>query len=143
VPLVDVMDSTWLRARPQAVGLIVADPPLWQRWWPGLELVAYEQRADKGIRWDVRSVEGFPGLTGTAELWLQAQGEGVVAHFFLRLDVAGDIDDAAGNTVSGRDVEALRWRYRLSTKRALWALGDQLDPGRLERHTSARPAPRA
>ncbi len=125
------MDSTWLRARPQAVGVIIADPALWRRWWPGLDLVADEQRAERGIRWDVRSVDGFPGLTGTAELWLQAQGEGVVAHFFLRLD------PSTGGQVTGSDVERIRWRYRRHTKKALWALADQLDPGRLDRHTSA------
>ena len=131
MPLVDVMDSTWLRARPSAVGVIVADPAVWPRWWPGLRLIADEHRAERGIRWSVTSVEGFPGLAGTAELWLQAQGDGVVAHFFLRLD------PPAGATVAVRDVERVRERYRRHTKRALWALGDQLDPGRLDRHTSA------
>ncbi len=86
MPVVDIMDSTWVRARPQAVGVIVADPTLWRRWWPGLDLAATEQRGEKGIRWDVASVDGVAGMTGTAELWLQAQGDGVVVHFFLRLD---------------------------------------------------------
>ncbi len=130
MPLVDVMDSTWVRARAQAVGAIVADPALWRRWWPGLELVAYEQRGERGVRWDVRSVTGYPGLTGTAELWLQGQGDGVVAHFFLRLDAA------PGAAVGAPDVERIAWRYRRHTKQALWTLADQLDPGRLDRHTS-------
>ena len=131
MPLVDVMDSTWLRARPQAVGALITDPALWRRWWPGLALEVHELRGDKGLRWNVRHVDGSPGLTGTAELYLQEQGDGVVAHFFLRLD-------ADGGPASGpHDVERLRDRYRRHTKRALWALGDQLDPGRWDRHTSA------
>lgn len=131
MPLIDVMDSTWVRARPQAVGAVVADASLWTRWWPGLALAPVEFRGDKGVRWDVSSVQDFPGLTGTAELYLQAQGDGVVAHFFLRLD------EADGTVVTPHDIERLRTRYRRYSKRALWGLGDQLDPGRLDRHTSA------
>ncbi len=125
------MDSTWLRARPEAVGALVTDPALWRRWWPGLSLVVSELRGDKGLRWDVTAVDGSPGLTGTAELYLQAQGDGVVAHFFLRLDAPD------GATLTPPEVERLRGRYRRRTKRALWTLGDQLDPGRWDRHTSA------
>jgi hypothetical protein len=131
VPLVDVMDSTWLRARPQAVGTLITDPALWRRWWPGLALEVAELREDKGLRWDVTGVEDFPALAGTAELYLQGQGDGVVAHFFLRLDTSD------GTTLAPHDVERLRGRYRRLTKRALWTLGDQLDPGRWDRHTSA------
>lgn len=131
MPLVDVMDSTWLRARPQAVGALVSDPALWRRWWPGLALEVSELRGDKGLRWDVRRVDGFPALAGTAELYLQDQGDGVVAHFFLRLDATD------GATLGPQDVEHLRGHYRRRTKRALWTLGDQLDPGRWDRHTSA------
>ena len=125
------MDSTWLRARPQAVGAVVAEAASWPRWWPGLALRPSEFRGDRGVRWDVTSVRDHPGLTGTAELYLQAQGDGVVAHFFLRLDAA------AGVTMTALEIERLRTRYRRLSKTALWGLGDQLDPGRLDRHTSA------
>ncbi len=135
-PALDVVDSTWLAAPRETVGAIVADPANWRRWWPGLELRVAELRQDKGVRWLVDSVsEGRDlGLAGSAEIWLEPMSEGTVAHFFLRLD------PAPGRELPPRRGEQIVDGYRRRTKRAFWALGDKLDPGRLERHaTTTRP----
>lgn len=129
VPQIDVIDSTWIAARPAAVGELVADSANWTRWWPGLELVAAEQRGAKGMRWTVHGVRGAGSadLAGTAEVWLQPMFDGVVAHFFLRLDTA------PGCRLSARRARAVERSYRRAAKRAFWALGDAADPNRADR----------
>jgi hypothetical protein len=137
VTAIDVVDSTWVAARPTAVAAIVAEPANWARWWPGLDLVVAEMRGDKGIRWTVRAASPRPGsrrvgdLAGTAEVWLEPAHDGVVAHFFLRLDPR----DAGA--LSRRRAARVTRHYRARTKRALWAVADELDPGRLARLTAS------
>ena len=38
MPAIDVVDSTWICARPGVVAAIVAEPANWRRWWPELDL---------------------------------------------------------------------------------------------------------
>ncbi|MDT7580403.1 MAG: hypothetical protein QOK35_1667 [Pseudonocardiales bacterium] len=131
MPAIEVVDSTWIAAPAATVAAIIAEPGNWRRWWPGLELEVTELRAVKGVRWAVPSVAGHPGLSGSAEVWLEPLAEGVVAHFFLRLDAA------AGRVASRRSAERVAHEYRLRTKTAFWALADRLDPARMQRHVSA------
>lgn len=127
VPEIDVMDSTWLAAPPHAVAPVIADPANWHRWWPQLRLEVEELRGPKGVRWQVPAVDGAPGLSGTAEVWLEASCDGVVAHFFLRLDAAPATPLARGQG------QRIARAARVATKRAFWALGDELDAGRAAR----------
>jgi hypothetical protein len=137
VPTIDVVDSTWFAARPAAVAAIVAEPANWRRWWPELDLVVHESRGEKGMRWVVRAARGVAaGFAGSAEVWLEPQHDGVVAHFFLRLDRTD------GGPVPRRDAERLTREFRVRTKRAFWAAADRLDPGRLDRLTGV-PGPPA
>jgi hypothetical protein len=130
-PTIDVVDSTWFAARPAAVAAIVAEPANWRRWWPDLALEVDEWRNEKGVRWFVPSVGGAgAGLAGSAEVWLEPMFDGVVLHFFLRLDVP------PGQHLGRRRRDRITDQYRRRTKLAFWALADQLDPGRLVRHTS-------
>jgi hypothetical protein len=132
VPTIDVVDSTWFAARPTAVAAIVAEPANWRRWWPTLDLVVDELRGEKGVRWIVRSAGGrAAGMKGTAEVWLERMHEGVVAHFFLRLD------PASGGVVPPARAERIAREFRIRTKQVFWALADQLDPGRLDRLTGS------
>jgi hypothetical protein len=128
VPAVDVVDSTWFAVRPATVATFVADPANWRKWWPDLSLVVDEWRNEKGVRWLVTSVGGSTaGLAGSAEVWLEPMFEGVVAHFFLRLD------PAPGRPVGARRSARVAVRLRRRTKQAFWALADELDPGRVAR----------
>lgn len=133
MPAIDVVDSTWFAVRAPALAAIVAETSNWRRWWPGLELRIDEWRGEKGVRWFVHSVAFGRdiGLAGTAEVWLEPMFDGVVAHFFLRLD------PAPGKELGRRLRERVTREYRLHTKTAFWALADQLDPGRVDRHMSA------
>lgn len=131
-PRVDVLDSTWIHARAAVVGAALAEPASWRQWWPGLDLVADELRGPEGVRWTVRSVREAPEarLRGDAEIWLQPADDGVVVHFFLR------VDPAPGCEISDREAAAVARSYRTHCKQAFWALADRLDPDRFTRHTS-------
>jgi hypothetical protein len=84
------------------------------------------------MRWRVPAVGvSGAGSPGSAEVWLEPTFEGVVAHFFLRLD------PPAGQRLSRRRAGRIATAYRRRTKQAFWALADELDPGRIARHTSA------
>ena len=85
------------------------------------------------MRW---RVVGAPhGGTGSAELWLQPDLDGTVAHWILRLDFP------ARRPPGARALAALELALRADTKRAMWRLGDELDPGRYARLTSGPPLP--
>jgi hypothetical protein len=125
VPAIDIVDSTWIGARPSVVAAVVSEPSNWRRWWPDLDLTLDEWRADKGMRWIVR--RSAAGNVGSMEIWLEAAHDGVVAHYFLRLDSPGP------RRMSHRRVMRAVDTYRRQMKQVLWALADELDPGRIAR----------
>jgi hypothetical protein len=125
MPDIDIVDSTWICARPAVVAAVVADPANWRRWWPGLELVLDEWRGDKGVRWTVR--RSAVGDTGSMEVWLEPAHDGVVAHYFLRLDAPGPGGMPRRRARRTEDVSRRRM------KQVFWALADELDPGRIAR----------
>lgn len=131
-PAIDVVDSTWIGAGAATVGAVLVDPARWARWWPGLRLAVCEARGPKGVRW---LVTGAPaGTVGSMEIWLEPALDGVVAHFFLRLDRPGR------RRLGRRRAARLGERYRVAAKRALWAVGNEVDPGRLARLAAPGPA---
>ncbi len=125
MPDIDVVDSTWIGAGPRAVGAIVSAAARWRRWWPDLDLAVEEWRGPKGMRWLVRSA-AHGRFAGTMEVWLEPVDEGVVAHYFLRLDPVGE-----PVTVHAR--ERLVDGYRKRAKQVMWAIADEVDPDRLAR----------
>jgi hypothetical protein len=133
MPRIDVIDSTWVPLAPASIAAHVAEPANWRRWWPGLELAVHERRGHRGVRWIVASVQTADdvGLAGTAEVWLQPMFDGVVAHFFLRLD------PAPGRRLTARRARRIERTYRRNTKRAFWALADEADPRRADRARGA------
>jgi hypothetical protein len=136
MPEIDVVDSTWFAAPPAVVAALIADPTNWRRWWPDLTLEVDEWRNDKGVRWLVPAVAGRgAGLAGSAEVWLEPAFEGVVAHFFLRLD------PPPGRHLGRRRRDRIIAELRHRTKATFWALADRLDPGRVARLTSTTPTP--
>lgn len=130
MPDIDVVDSTWICARPAAVAALMAEPANWRRWWPDLELVIEEWRGEKGVRWTVSPTRR--GEVGSMEVWLEPVFDGVVAHYFLRLDAAD------GRPLSRRRRSRVAHDYRCRVKQAFWALGDQLDPDRTARVAAPR-----
>lgn len=81
MPLVDLMDETFVVADPSTVAARLRDPVLVRRAWPGLDLVVFMDRGNQGIRWTVTGE-----LVGSCEIWLEPFGDGVIVHYFLRAD---------------------------------------------------------
>lgn len=125
MPDIDVVDSTWLNAPLAAVAAIVAEPANWRRWWPDLSLDVQEWRGPKGVRWTARSDADH--AAGTMEIWLEPSCDGVVLHYFLRLDAQ------SGHRLRPRRCRRIVDARRRATKRVFWALSDQLDPRRVTR----------
>jgi hypothetical protein len=118
MPQLDLLDETFIVAAPRSVAATVADPARWAGWWPGLTLAVQEDRGIAGIRWLVGG-----SWIGSMEIWLEPHLDGVIAHYYLR------IDPAAGQL--GK--RALRRQHRAWArrgKRVLWALKDELEQGR-------------
>lgn len=124
MPAIDVVDSTWICARPATVAAVVAQPSNWRHWWPDLQLDVDEWRGEKGVRWTVRAPTDR--AAGTMEIWLEPAFDGVVVHYFLRMD---PVRGRFGTRRRAAIVDARRRRV----KQVFWALGDQLDPGRMAR----------
>ncbi|MEP6463354.1 MAG: polyketide cyclase / dehydrase and lipid transport [Frankiaceae bacterium] len=127
MPSIDLIDESYLVADPAEVAARFHDPALWRSWWPELDLTVFTDRGLAGLRWTVTGE-----LAGSSEVWLEAAGDGVILHYFLR----------AEPTRPGSDTEPLRgWRVRRSAQRAAgrhatafkqrcWALKDELEGGR-------------
>lgn len=131
MPDIDVVDSTWICARPGALAAIVAEPVNWRRWWPELTLSVEEWRGELGVRWTVGPSE-HGSAAGSMEVWLEPQYDGVVAHYFLRLS------GVSGRPLSRRRARRLSEKYRLGVKRLFWSIGNRLDPGRVARVSGLR-----
>lgn len=125
MPAIDIVDSTWICGRPAAVAMAISDPSNWPLWWPDLDLAANELRGDKGVRWTVRRTDR--GWAGSMEVWLQPVLDGVVAHYFLRLDPPSGTRMRPGRLARETD------RHRRRAKQVFWALADRVDPGRIAR----------
>jgi hypothetical protein len=126
MPELDVVDDTWIDAAPESIAKVIADRSRWQMWWPEFELTVDEARGPKGMRWFVPSAANGT-LAGSMEIWLEPVRAGTVAHYFLRLDATG------GAPLRRRKRNRMIARCRKRAKHVMWAVADELDPGRLER----------
>jgi hypothetical protein len=125
VPNVDLMDETFVVATPQAVADALHDPGLWRSWWPDLELVVEKDRGSAGLHFSVTGA-----LVGTGELWLEAFGDGVIVHVFLRADPTMPGSDTRPAALSlqatWREARHRAWQ----TKRGMGLLKDRLEGDR-------------
>ena len=120
MPQVDVYDDTWIRSTPAAVARIVNDEANWRRWWPDLRPAVQERRGDQGTRWTVVGRD----LTGSMEVWLEPAFDGVVLHYFLRLD------GPTGARLSSRRRDRLVRRHARRAKQNFWPIKDRLEARR-------------
>lgn len=118
VPQLDLVDETFVVADPRAVAAVVADPSRWPVWFPDLTLTSTRDRGVKGQQWSVTGA-----WTGSAEIWLEPTGDGVLLHLYLRLD-------PVGAPLSARRLDAARRRRAVAWKKHAWALKDALERGR-------------
>ena len=129
MPLLDISCDDLVVADPAYVAERLGSDTLWREWWPDLTLTPSERRGLEGVRWAVTGA-----ATGTAERWLEAVRDGVVVHWYLRVDPA--------KPVRGRAAERLKERYVAAYRKRLWAFKDEAEAGRAagERRPGADPA---
>ncbi len=127
---VDLVDETFILVAPARIATVVADPGRWRGWWPTLELTVFMDRGLQGIRWSITGE-----LAGSAEIWLEAHGDGVLLHYYLRGNptVPGSSsqqrtlpDSARGR----REIDRLRKRLAIAWKRNVWSLKDEMEGDR-------------
>jgi hypothetical protein len=116
VSQIDVVDETWIAAPPHRIAARVADPDCWPHWWPTLELTVDEFRGAEGVRWFVSG-----RATGSMEVWLEPDLDGVRVHYFLRLDAL------PGRRLSPRRAQRAVLAHRRRAKRVFWALKDEFE----------------
>lgn len=118
--LLDIIDEIFVVADPGEVRAATCDTTRWSSWFPGASFTSYDDRGPLGERWTVAGA-----LAGTAEVWLEAHGDGTIVHAYLRADP----DDAERPTA--RRARA-RWvtRHMLTLKGGLFALKSDLEGDR-------------
>ena len=119
MPQVDVIDESFVVAEPRAVAAALHDPARWRAWWPDLALSVFADRGEAGVRWNVGGA-----LAGSMEVWLEAFGDGVIVHYYLRAERAGR--PHASVREATREVR----RRQRAAKRVFWALKEELEAGR-------------
>jgi len=130
MPTLDLVDETYVVVERTQIAAVVADPVRWRAWWPGLDLAVFMDRGLDGIRWSITG-----DLVGSCELWLEALGDGVLVHYYLRADptTPGSRTSARQLPESARgrrEVDRLRRRHAIAWKRVIWALKDEMEGDR-------------
>jgi hypothetical protein len=121
MPMVDLVDETYVAVPPARLAAVFRDPATWAEWWPTLRLDLAEDRGTKGVRWLVSGE-----LTGTGEVWLERYRDGTIVHFYLRVDPFGA--PSAGRR-RARLADRLRRDHAVAFKRRLNRLKDELESG--------------
>lgn len=127
---VDLVDETFISVSPDVAAAVVADSSRWPVWFPDVELTVFMDRGSKGIRWSVTGA-----LVGSMEIWLEAFGDGVIVHYYLRVDPTRNgtgtepapFDSSPSGNRRASRVRADRAKH---WKRLIWTLKDELEAGR-------------
>jgi hypothetical protein len=130
VPLVDLMDETFVVAPPALLAARLRDPAVVRRAWPDLDLVVFMDRGDAGIRWTVTG-----DLVGSCEIWLEPFADGAIVHYFLRADPTrrGSRTEPLAGSPRRLRRKAVRVAHHHAThwKAVLHDVKDELEAGRL------------
>lgn len=126
---VDLVDESFIAVNVEQLAQIVADPSRWKQWFPDLELTVFMDRGLKGIRWSVAG-----RYHGSTEIWLEEFGDGVIVHYYLRVDPVntstGQVEPFEANPTGWRKAAKARVAAAKRWKQNLWALKDELEGDR-------------
>lgn len=107
MPLLDIVDSTFIVAPASELRTILCDETRWHAL--GMPVSCYDDRGVRGKRWKLERT-----LTGTAEVWLEEAYGGVIVHCFVQADPVGRQSGAALRRGLARPLK----RWVLDVKRA-------------------------
>jgi hypothetical protein len=127
---VDLVDETYVVVERGRLAAVIADPSRWRQWWPSLDLTVFMDRGLDGIRWSITGE-----LIGSAEIWLEVYGDGVLVHYYLRGEptVPGSATTARSLPDSARgrrELYRLRRHHAIAWKRVVWSLKDEMEGDR-------------
>ncbi|HEU0131361.1 MAG TPA: polyketide cyclase / dehydrase and lipid transport [Mycobacteriales bacterium] len=129
MPLVDVIDETFVVAPPAVVAAALKDAALWRTLFPDLDVEVHEDRGDEGVRMTVTGA-----LVGSNEFWVEPWCDGAVVHYYLRADPTrrGSATEVATGEARRLLRRAIRLReaHCVRLKAGLNALKDRLEAGR-------------
>jgi ribosome-associated toxin RatA of RatAB toxin-antitoxin module len=117
MPSLDISCDDLVVADPAYVAERLGADTLWREWWPELTLTPSERRGLEGVRWAVTGA-----AIGTAEWWLEQVRDGVVVHWYLRVDPE--------RPTGSRGLRKLQERYVARYRDNIWRLKDELEQGR-------------
>jgi hypothetical protein len=115
----DLVDETFVVAKPAEIAAAIQDRARWLEWWPDLRLSIFQDRGEHGVRWNLGGA-----LAGSMEVWLEPFGDGVIVHYYLRADPPPGRSFSAG--AARRELR----RRALRAKQVFWGLKDELESGR-------------
>jgi ribosome-associated toxin RatA of RatAB toxin-antitoxin module len=129
MPSLDISCDDLVVAHPAYVAERLGQDTLWRAWWPELTLTPYERRGPEGVRWTVTGA-----AIGTAEWWLEEVRDGVVVHWYLRVEPQ--------RRTGSRGLRKLQESYVNRYREQLWRFKDEVEQGRAagERRSGWEPA---
>jgi ribosome-associated toxin RatA of RatAB toxin-antitoxin module len=129
MPTLDISCDDLVVADPAYVADRLGADTLWREWWPELTLTPSERRGREGVRWAVTGA-----AIGTAEWWLEQVRDGVVIHWYLRVDPT--------RPASPRRLRKLQEQYVARYRNQIWRFKDEVESGRAagEGRTGGEPA---
>lgn len=83
MPLLDIVDETFVVASPSVLRKLWCDDAEWDRLFTDITLRCYEDRGPLGKRWYITGT-----IVGSAEVWLEEFADGVLVHVYVRADPA-------------------------------------------------------
>jgi ribosome-associated toxin RatA of RatAB toxin-antitoxin module len=129
MPSLDISCDDLVVADPAYVADRLGEDTLWREWWPELTLTPSERRGLEGVRWAVTGA-----AIGTAEWWLEQVRDGVVVHWYLRVDPV--------RRTGARGLAKLQEQYVARYRDNIWRFKDEVERGRAagERRSGWEPA---
>ena len=110
--VVDLVDESFVRARPTVLRAVLEDPRLDALVWPGHEVSVTRDRGHKGRHYAVAG-----RITGVAEVWLEPFDDGTIVHHYVQ----------ARTSDRWRSPSAVARRHAHAWKREITAIKDELE----------------
>jgi ribosome-associated toxin RatA of RatAB toxin-antitoxin module len=117
MPSLDISCDDLVVADPAYVADRLGEDTLWREWWPELILTPSERRGLEGVRWAVTGA-----AIGTAEWWLEQVRDGVVVHWYLRVDPV--------RRTGRRGLVKLKEQYVARYRDNIWRFKDEVEQSR-------------
>ena len=120
MPLLDIVDETFVVASQADLRKLWCDDAAWDKRFADITLRCYEDRGLLGKRWYITGT-----MVGSAEVWLEQLDDGVLVHVYIRADPAPTFGGAPLKPRQARRARRQLWkRYARPLKRWGFAIKD-------------------